>query len=145
MSSWPTRSFFPRFSPFISTMPCIGTPWRWAMPESVSPLRTTWPAKVRRSLGCIDGQLAAKASAFCFGILSAYGRGGVQERRSSGLRSMSSRSVTPAALATTASSVAEGIFTSSYSVHECFSISSSVKPNACGCFEMIAAAMSFGT
>ena len=56
-----------------------------------------------------------------------------------------SRSVTPAARAITASRVAPGIVTSSYSSHVSRSISPARKPNASGCFAMIAAAMSFGT
>ena len=55
------------------------------------------------------------------------------------------RSETPAARATTPSSVADGIVTSAYSSQRCGSISSARNPNASGCFVMIAAAMSLGT
>ena len=105
----------------------------------------TWPAKVVRTLEWISGQASAKDSCAETGILSVYLRGGVQERRSSGFRSMMSRSETPAALATTESSVAEGISTSAYSLQASRSISSALKPKASGCLAMMAAAMSLGT
>ena len=111
----------------------------------MSPRRTTWPANVMRTLPWTAGQAWAKTSACAFGILTLYGCGGVQARRSSGLRSMSCRSETPAARASTPSRVAEGMVTCSYSSQRCGSISSARNPNASGCFVMIAAAISFGT
>src|SRR5512138_2691568 len=105
----------------------------------------TCAANVTRDFAWSAGQLSTNVSAWPFGILIVYGRGGVHARRSSGLRSMMSFSETAAARATTERSVADGIVAVSYSVHDWRSISSALNPNASGCFVTIAAAMSFGT
>ena len=81
---------------------------------SVSP-RMTWcrVSAKREERADTSGQFCAKTSAWPAGILTAYWRGGVTVRRSSGLRSRIAFAGTSAASAMALSSVARCTTTSS--------------------------------